>query len=305
MPPASPVLISAVPGNRQRLDGGAMFGNAPRGLWSRFCPPDAENRISLACRALLVERGADRILLETGIGLFFPPDLRARFGVTEERHVLLDSLAALGLSDADITHVVLSHLHFDHAGGLLAPYEDGQPHRLLFPRARFVVSEAALQRAQHPHVRDRASFIPALLPLLLGSQRLQVIPDGVNHDPTLPGLRFHYSHGHTPGLMLTEVFADPACAEHPVPDGRSVVFLGDLVPGLPWVHLPMTMGYDRYPELLIDEKTTLLADLCARKSWLFYTHDLQVAMSRVERSPEGRMQGTSTRSDEDLRRVPL
>lgn len=276
-----------------------MFGNAPKALWSRYCPPDAENRIALACRALLVERdgaaGPERILLETGIGVFFPPALRARFGVVESQHVLLASLAELGLSDGDITHVVLSHLHFDHAGGLLAEHVEGAAPRLLFPNARFVVSETALDRARHPHARDRASFIPELPRLLEESGRLHVIAGRAAADPLLPALRFHYSDGHTPGLMLTEVEGG---------DGRSsVIFLGDLVPGTPWVHLPMTMGYDRYPELLIDEKTALLGDLSARQTWLFYTHDSEIAMSRVARNSDGRM--TPVEPQRQVVRMPL
>ena len=94
--------IRSIPGNTQRLDGGAMFGNVPKALWSRWAPADEHNRIALACRAMLVEEPGRRVLCETGIGAFFPPKLRARFGVEEDRHVLLDSLAALGLTDADI-----------------------------------------------------------------------------------------------------------------------------------------------------------------------------------------------------------
>ena len=288
-PHPGPIRLTSLLGNSQRLDGGAMFGNAPRALWERLCPPDDKNRIALSCRALLVETGDRRLLLETGIGAFFPPALRERYGVVETEHVLLRSLAAAGLSDADITDVVLSHLHFDHAGGLLAPYRDGEPPRLLFPSARFVVSEEALARAQHPHARDRASFIPELPGLLAASGRLHVVARGAAEDPALPGLRFHYSDGHTPGLLLTEV-----CG--PAPD-RAVVFAGDLVPGTPWVHLPMTMGYDRYPELLIDEKTALLGELAARGAWLFYTHDTQTAMSRIARSPAGRMEPRELRAD--------
>ncbi|MBN8429070.1 MAG: MBL fold metallo-hydrolase, partial [Xanthomonadales bacterium] len=111
-------------GNRQKLDGGAMFGNAPRAMWAKWVAVESDNRIDLACRALLAEGlKGKRVLFETGIGAFFDPKLRERFGVTEDRHVLLDSLAALGLSDADIDVVVLSHLHFDHAGGLLAAWQ--------------------------------------------------------------------------------------------------------------------------------------------------------------------------------------
>ena len=124
--------LTTLLGNSQKLDGGAMFGNAPRALWSRWMQPDAENRIDLGCRALLVRDGERNVLVETGIGAFFPPALRQRYGVQEERHVLLDSLAAVGLDDADIDVVLLTHLHFDHAGGLLAAWEEGQPARLLF-----------------------------------------------------------------------------------------------------------------------------------------------------------------------------
>ncbi len=304
---AQPVTyVSSVPGNRQRLDGGAMFGNAPRALWAKLCPPDEENRISLSCRAMLVERGDQRILFEAGIGVFFPPAMRQRFGVLEDEHVLLQSLAKLGLSDADITHVVLSHLHFDHAGGLLSPYEEGRPLRLLFPNARFVVSEEALQRAEQPHARDRASFIPELQTLLRDSGRLHVIAGRAATDPSLPGLRFHYSHGHTPGLLLTEVLASPA-GDVPTSSGgpRSVTFLGDLVPGSAWVHVPMTMGYDRYPELLIDEKAALLGQLLQRSGRLFFTHDLDIALAGLSQRPDGRFIATEPLRDPDLIRHPL
>ena len=135
-------------GNSQKLDGGAMFGNAPRAMWSKWSPPDAENRIELACRALLASPLAGRtVLFEAGIGAFFEPKLRERYGVVEDRHVLLDSLAKAGFAPEDIDVVVLSHLHFDHAGGLLAPWQAGESPRLLFPNATYVVSAACWDRA--------------------------------------------------------------------------------------------------------------------------------------------------------------
>ena len=97
-------------GNSQRLDGGAMFGNAPRALWERWMPADALHRIDLGCRALLVREGERNILVETGIGAFFSPELKQRFGVQEERHVLLASLRDAGFSHEDIDVVVLSHM---------------------------------------------------------------------------------------------------------------------------------------------------------------------------------------------------
>lgn len=254
-----------------------MFGNAPRVLWRKWIEPDELNRIPLACRALLVEDGNRKILFETGIGAFFPPQLRDRFGVQEERHVLIDNLQKAGFSDEDIDCVVLSHLHFDHAGGLLNAYDPGEPMRLLFPNANFVVSWDALQRAKHPHLRDRKSFIPELPSLLEDSGRLEIVK-GHRSDALGAEYKLWLSDGHTPGLLLTEI---------PGTDGP-VVFVADLIPGRPWVHLPITMGYDRCPERLIDEKTDLLTRLFDRRGRLFFTHDHEVALARVARDERGR-----------------
>ncbi|KRE90887.1 MBL fold metallo-hydrolase [Frateuria sp. Soil773] len=261
-------------GNSQQLDGGAMFGNAPKALWSRWIAPDAQNRIPLACRCLLArDLDGRNVLFETGIGAFFEPALRERYGVVEDRHVLLDSLAEAGLSHEDIDVVVLSHLHFDHAGGLLAAWQEGQPPRLLFPRARYLVGAEHWRRAMQPHPRDRASFIPELQALLEQSGRLELVEG--EHSPTLgEAVRFHHSDGHTPGLMLAEV--------------AGVVFCADLIPGRAWVHLPITMGYDRFPEALIDEKRGFLADMLARDVRLFFTHDHACALARVTRDERGR-----------------
>lgn len=264
-------------GNSQRLDGGAMFGNVPKALWSRWVTADEHNRIPLACRALLVRGLAGKtVLFETGIGAFFAPELRQRYGVVEDRHVLLDALAAIGLSDADIDAVVLSHLHFDHAGGLLAAWAQGAPPRLLFPRARFIVGRDAFARAQSPHPRDRASFIPELPQLLLASGRLELV-EGERSEFLGEAVRFHRSDGHTPGMLLAEI------------GGRGgILFCADLIPGRPWVHLPVTMGYDRFPERLIDEKRALLDRCLELDIRLFFTHDPECAAARVRRDEQGR-----------------
>lgn len=261
-------------GNSQRLDGGAMYGNAPKALWSRWTAPDEQNRIPLACRCLLVKDLDGRnVLFETGIGAFFEPALRERYGVVEECHVLLDALAEAGLSHEDIDVVVLSHLHFDHAGGLLAPWAEAQAPRLLFPNARFLVGAEHWRRALDPHPRDRASFIPELPGLLEASGRLELVEG--EHSTTLgEAVRFHYSDGHTPGLMMAEV--------------GGVVFCADLIPGRHWVHLPITMGYDRWPEKLIEEKRAFLEDKLARGVRLFFTHDHDCALAEVTCDARGR-----------------
>ncbi|MBK6727824.1 MAG: MBL fold metallo-hydrolase [Xanthomonadales bacterium] len=264
-------------GNSQKLDGGAMFGNAPKAVWAKWIAPDAQNRIPLACRALYAEGvNGKRVLFETGIGAFFDPKLRERYGVVEDRHVLLDSLAAIGASDSTIDAVVISHLHFDHAGGLLAPWQEGQAPQLLFPQARFIVGAEAWARAQAPHPRDRASFIPELCALLEASGRLEIVT-GERCDTLGSDVRFSYSNGHTPGLMLAEIGGD-----------GGVVSCADLIPGRAWVHLPITMGYDRNPELLIDEKRAFLDDKLARGVRLFFTHDPDFALAEPSRDASGR-----------------
>jgi len=273
----SNLKLWSILGNSQRLDGGAMFGNAPKSMWEKWVKPDEQNRVSLACRALLVEGiNGKRVLFETGIGAFFEPKLRERYGVMEAEHILLKSLEKIGLTDKDIDAVVVSHLHFDHAGGLLRAWQEGQPPSLLFPNATFIVGAEAWQRAKNPHPRDRASFIPELQPLLEQSGRLELVNG--EYSTTLGNqVRFIFSHGHTPGLMLSEIGGN-----------GGVVFCADLIPGRPWVHVPVTMGYDRYPELLVDEKRQFLEDKLARGVRLFFTHDENCAMATVVRDEKGK-----------------
>lgn len=281
--------IYEVLGNSQSLDGGAMFGNAPKAVWEKWCPADSKNRVPLVTRAVLVDAGGQRVLLETGIGSFFEPRLKERFGVVEDEHVLLESLQRLGFRHSDIDVVVLSHLHFDHAGGLLAPYNGAEGPELLFSKARFVVSEAAFERAQKPHRRDRASFIPQLPSLLEESGRLHLVADGQTQSEVLGSrFRFSYSHGHTPGMLLTHVLGQQ----------QQVFFCADLIPGRAWVHVPITMGYDRFPEQLIDEKDSLLSELERDGTWLLFTHDPGAAAAKVERK-QGRFGVTHERASFD------
>lgn len=290
------ILLSSINGNHQRLDGGAMFGNAPRPLWERWAQPDALGRIPLACRGFLVEADGKRLLCEAGIGNFFEPALAERFGVeTPEENRVLTSLKELGLGDSDIDYVVLSHLHFDHAGGILPSYEEMRAGHtgLLFPKARFVVGKRAFDRAAEPHLRDRASFVPDLAKKLEATKRL-VLVDGERAPGVFEDrLSFFFSEGHTPGQMHA-IFRG---------DSETIFFAGDLVPGAAWVHLPVTMGYDRAAETVIDEKARVYARAEPERWRIFFTHDPAYSSALLVKDAKGKYGVTDSLPDVSRRPI--
>jgi len=256
-----------------------MFGNVPRALWSRLEKPDSKDRILLSTRTLLIETKDLKILCETGVGAFFEPKLAERYGVkNQDSHELLKNLEKLGVKEEEINYVILSHLHFDHAGGLLPLYQELQAGKtdLHFPKAKYVVGKKAFERALNPHLRDRASFIPGLTDKLKKSDRLVLVegnhlPDGVLKDK----LSFIFTEGHTPGQMHILIEDE---------DHNKLFFAGDLIPGKSWVHLPITMGYDRWPEKLIEEKKSVY-ERAEKEKWLvFFTHDKNISVARVRKN---------------------
>jgi len=255
-----------------KLDGGSMFGNAPKALWERWMSPDARNMIPIGSTALLAVTQNNCVLFETGAGAYLPPDMKKRFQINNDRHVLLDSLAQNNLTHEDITHVILSHLHFDHAGGLLKAWEQGRDHyELLFPNARFITGQANFERSVSPHVRDRASFIPGLAQMLEKTGRLVLVEDKSTLTLDNIEIEFIESCGHTPGMMLSWIKSQT----------HTICFAGDAAPGPAWVNLPITMGYDRFPELLVDEKKHVFHRICSENAWIFYPHDINCAASKI------------------------
>jgi glyoxylase-like metal-dependent hydrolase (beta-lactamase superfamily II) len=209
-----------------------MFGNAPKPLWEKWLTADERNQIGLTTRTFLAVTDNHAVLVDAGVGAYMEPKLKERFRVDEPEHVLLRSLEELGVSHADVTDVILSHLHFDHAGGLLSAWEEGRPPELLFPNAKFHVSHAAWERATHPHVRDRASFIPTLNQQLAEVGRLALLTKDSHLTFDDLDVHFYQSDGHTPGLLCVDMRWN----------NHRAVFASDLVPGRAWVHLPITMG---------------------------------------------------------------
>lgn len=269
--------LIAIEGNSQKLDGGAMYGNAPRELWKRWSTPDETNRITLACRALLLKTDDGKnILFETGAGAFFDDAMKARYGIEGKHNLLIGNLEKVGISPDKIDTIILSHLHFDHLGGLVNAYGEGEP-RLMFPNARFYVSSKQWERANNPHPRDKASYIRFINTLLEKSGRLVIV--GKNDTDILgPAIEFIFSDGHTPGLMMSRIKLDSG----------PLLFVSDLIPAAPWVNPSLSMGYDRYPELLIDEKSAILQKMHDENGKLFFTHDPQIICGKVARDEKGK-----------------
>src|SRR5258706_2376273 len=170
--------VEIIPDTEFRLDGGAMFGVVPRVLWERVCPPDELNRIKLNMNCLFVETPTEKILIETGIGEKWTEKETAIYGIYREKPFAQSLFEITGYKPEDITIVVNTHLHFDHAGGntILSspPYKGGvaaaaadgvvlssRPEPMpQFRNARYLVSKSELNAAENPHERDRASYLP-------------------------------------------------------------------------------------------------------------------------------------------------
>lgn len=271
-----PYRIHAIPTGLFGLDGGAMFGTVPKVLWEKTNPADAQNRIEMEARALLLDGGpGQRILIDCGIGGDFiakyGEKLGTKFGemysVSEETSVAT-SLAKLGLKTSDINHVILTHLHFDHTGGATKAI-DG---KLVptFESAKYYVQRANYETAVKPNIREKASYyLPNFEPLKEAG--VLTFLNGPTED-LLPGVSVLISDGHTHGQQVVKIT-----------DGtETLLYCGDLIPTSTHVRLAWVMGYDLEPLTLIEEKRKLLAE-AAKGNWtLFFEHDPYADAAKVE-----------------------
>jgi glyoxylase-like metal-dependent hydrolase (beta-lactamase superfamily II) len=259
--------VEVVPDTEFRLDGGAMFGVVPRALWSRLCPPDDENRVRLNMNCLYVEAGDERILIETGIGDKWTPKQADMYGITRRRSLPESLKAVTGRSAEEITIVVNTHLHFDHAGGNTTLDDEGRAVPA-FPNARYFVSRDEYEHAESPHERDRASYMPENWRPLLESGQLEL------KDPVyeaVPGLSLETVAGHSRTMQCVRLERG----------GRTLFCFADLVPTRAHVPLPWIMGYDLYPVETLEAKKRLLPQ-AAREGWLcLFYHDPDVPIGRI------------------------
>ena len=247
------------------LDGGSMFGSVPKGLWSKLQPPDDRNRITLAMRCLLLEGEGRRILVDDGIGEKFPPKLVDIYRVDQDSNSLDRSFAAHGLSAADITDVVLTHLHFDHAGG--STRVEGERLVPSFPQARYHVQRKNLENARNPNPRERASYLPENFEPLAAAGVLDVW-DGPQ--APWPGIELFTADGHTRGQQLVRVTGE----------GGPLYFVADLIPTASHVRIPFVMGYDVAAIETMAEKRQLLERATGEGAWIAIEHDPRIALGR-------------------------
>ncbi len=259
--------VLVVPDAEFRLDGGAMFGVVPRSLWSRVCPPDAENRVRLNMNCLFVETETERILIETGAGDKWTPKQEAIYGFSRERSLAESLRAVAGVRAEEVTIVVNTHLHFDHAGGNTTRDASGRivP---VFPNARYFVSRAEYEHAESPHERDRASYLPENWRALRESGQLEL--KDADYE-VAPGLRMETVAGHSRTMQCVRLERG----------GRTLYGFADLVPTRAHVPFAWIMGYDLYPVETLEAKKRLLPQ-AAREDWLcLFYHDPEAPLCRV------------------------
>ena len=259
--------VEIVPDCEFRLDGGAMFGVVPRNLWSKVAPPDDQNRIRMNMNCLFIEAGNERILIDTGIGDKWSKKHQAMYGIERQRSFDESLRAIARVSAEQITIVINTHLHFDHAGGNTKLDESGKV-VAAFPNARYFVSRAEYEHAEAPTERDRASYFADNWRPLKESGQLELKEAEYE---VVPGLRLGTHAGHNRSMQCARLEQD----------GQTLFGFADLVPTRAHVPFAWVMGYDLYPVETVEAKKKLLPQ-AARENWtcLFY-HDPDQALWKV------------------------
>lgn len=249
-----------------RLDGGAMFGVVPRVIWQQIYQPDEQNRILIGLNCLLVRTPTENILIDTGVGDKWDDRSRAIYAINHPP-TIITSLAALGLKPENISIVINTHLHFDHAGGNTRINSAGQlvP---TFANARYYVQRSEYEHACKPHERDRASYLPENWQPLIESNQLYLLDGDVE---IVPGVSLFRVPGHNLDTQLVRIDSK----------GQTAVFFADIIPTT--AHLPYAwvMGYDLYPVELIEQKKRLIPQAAAAEWLCIFEHDPNIPMGKI------------------------
>jgi glyoxylase-like metal-dependent hydrolase (beta-lactamase superfamily II) len=245
-----------------------MFGVVPRKLWAKECPPDDENRIRMNMNCVFIDTGSEKILIETGIGDKWTAKQTSMYGIERARPLTETLKLRTGVSADEISIVVNTHLHFDHAGGNTKLNSEATP-VATFPNARYFVSAAELDHAEHPTERDRASYLPENWRPLLATGQLETKDSDYE---VVPGLTMETIAGHNRSMQCWRLARN----------GQTMFGFADLVPMRAHVRLPWIMGYDLYPVETLAAKKKLLPQ-ASREQWIctFY-HDPDEPLCRLQ-----------------------
>jgi len=239
------------------LDGGAMFGVVPKVLWEKLNPPNASNRIRLGLNCLLIKTPKENILVDTGIGTIYTEKFASMFGIEKPTN-LLKELAGLGLKPGDITKVILTHLHFDHAGGNCWQEANGQIHST-FLNATYFTQRGELEYARDPDPRSKGSYFPHNWDPLLANRQLELI---AGDREIVPGISVQVTGGHTRDHQIVKIRSE----------GRTACFLADLVPTDSHLKTTYVMGYDLYPKTTMEVKEKVLKQALVENWLVIFEH---------------------------------
>ncbi len=267
--------IEIIPDTEFRLDGGAMFGVVPKVLWEREILADEHNRIKMNMNCLFIESAGERILVETGIGEKWSDKQEKMLGISRERSFKKSLNEKTGYKPEDISIVVNTHLHFDHAGGNTVTNEE-EDYVPQFPNANYFVSQSEFEAANAPSRRDRASYLSENWLPLIKSEQLKLKPDKYD---VIPGLTVETVRGHSATMQTVSLKSN----------GKTLYSFSDLVPTRAHLKLPWIAAYDLFPLETLDAKKRLLAK-AIEEDWicLFY-HDLDSEFFRL-RETEGKIE---------------
>ena len=251
------------------LDGGAMMGSIPKVLWSKAHPCDQINRIQLAMRCLLLDDGKNIVLIETGIGDKNSKKFIDMFNISQDENALSNTLSKYGYMPENITHIILTHLHFDHAGGATIVDEKGD-FKPAFPNALYYISETNWEAGLNPNYKDKASYLEENYIPLKNAGVLKIIPE---NSEIIKGISTYVVNGHTYGQQLVKISDDK----------ETLVFCSDLIPLKSHLKIPWIMGYDLNASLTLKEKEQFL-NCASDNDWiLYFYHDPEIVAVKIKK----------------------